>query len=171
LKKTKALTYLIWAKQNCRCYACYCHHTKPKAPGGLAFVMVHDDDSNLQSILDQQEREDMLLEFSRLHFAKAEGTPFATEPLGRILAYNGLTTYGNKISRGRPHFDHYHFDEPTQAILENLKQKVQPGQEISHALNYDGLMDGIKKWPEQTTTSPSGRHLGIYETLRKHVQE
>jgi len=32
-------------------------------------------------------------------------------------------------------------------------------------------MDGIKKWLERTTTSLSGHHLGIYKTLRKHVQE
>jgi len=36
-------------------------------------------------------------------------------------------------------------------------------------LDYDSLLQGIKKWPEKTTTSPSGRHLGIYKTLGKHV--
>ncbi len=30
-------------------------------------------------------------------------------------------------------------------------------------------MNSIKKWPERTVTSPSGRHLGIYKTLQKHV--
>jgi len=115
--------------------------------------------------------EDTLLEFSRTHFAKAEGTPFTSEPLKRLLAYDGLTTYGQKISQGRSPFERHNFDEPTQAILDNLRQKVQPGQDITHPLNYEGLMDGIKKWPESTTTSPSGRHLGIYKTLRKHVME
>jgi len=57
LKKTKAITYLIRAKQNCRCYAHYRHHTKPKAPGRLAFVTAHDDAGNLQPILDKQEME------------------------------------------------------------------------------------------------------------------
>jgi len=115
--------------------------------------------------------EDTLLEFSRAHFAKAEGTPFTTEPLGRLLQYDGLTPYGNKISRGRPQIEHHHLDEPTRAILTHLKQKVLPGRDITHTLDYDGLMEGIKKWPERTTTSPSGRHLGIYKTLRKHVME
>ncbi len=111
-----------------------------------------------------QEMEDTLLEFSRRHFSKAQGTPFMTEPLGQLLAYDGLTPYGNKISQGWPQFDRHHFDEPTQAILVHLKQKVQQGQDIIHTLNYEGLMDGIKIWPERTTTSPSGRHLGIYKT-------
>jgi len=115
--------------------------------------------------------EDTLLEFSRAHFAKAEGTPFTTEPLGCLLEYDGLTPYGNKISCGCPHIEHHHFDEPTQAILKNLQQKVLPGRDITHTLDYDGLMEGIKKWPECTMTSPSGHHLGIYKTLRKHVME
>jgi len=28
-------------------------------------------------------------------------------------------------------------------------------------------MAGFKKWPERTTTSPSGRHLGVYKSLLK----
>jgi len=32
-------------------------------------------------------------------------------------------------------------------------------------------LDGIQKWPERTTTSPSGRHLGIYKSLRRRVKE
>jgi len=79
--------------------------------------------------------EDTLLEFSHAHFAKAEGTPFTTKPLGHLLEYDGLTTYGNKISQGRSHIKHHHFDKPTQAILKNLKQKVLPGREITHTLD------------------------------------
>jgi len=36
-------------------------------------------------------------------------------------------------------------------------------------LDYKALLHGIQKWLEQTTTSPSGHHLGIYKTLGKHV--
>ncbi len=32
-------------------------------------------------------------------------------------------------------------------------------------------MEGITKWPEKTTTSPLGCHLGIYKSLHKHVCE
>jgi len=38
---------------------------------------------------------------------------------------------------------------------------------FTHPLEYDALMDGFRKWPERTTTSPSGRHLGIYKSLLK----
>ena len=36
-------------------------------------------------------------------------------------------------------------------------------------LDYEVLMEGIQKQPECTTMSPSGCHLGIYKTLRKHI--
>jgi len=56
-------------------------------------------------------------------------------------------------------------------VRKHLQQKVLPDQDITHTLDYEGLMDGIKKWPECTTMSPSGCHLGIYKTLRKYVME
>jgi len=98
-KKTKAIMHLIWAECNHLCFARVCHHTKPKAPGSLAFINAPDI-GNLQPILDQTEMEEMLLEFSCTHFSKAEGTPFTTKPLSHLLEYNGLTTYGLKISQG-----------------------------------------------------------------------
>ncbi len=34
-------------------------------------------------------------------------------------------------------------------------------------LEFEALMSGFKKWPEHTTTSPSGCHLGVYKSLLK----
>ncbi len=36
-------------------------------------------------------------------------------------------------------------------------------------LNFEKLTEGFKKWPEKTSTSPSGRHLGVYKSLLKDV--
>ncbi len=36
-----------------------------------------------------------------------------------------------------------------------------------HPLEFDQLMNGYRKWPERTTTLPSGRHLGIYKSMLK----
>ena len=94
--------YLIRAEQNHQCYACYLHHTNPKASGGLAFVNAPNTEGIMHPILDKNEMEDMLLEFSRTHFAKAKGTPFTTGPLGQLLAYDGMSTYGQKVFQGQP---------------------------------------------------------------------
>jgi len=104
-KKTKAITYLIHAEHNRCCYARFRHHTKPKAPGGLAFINAPNETGTIKPILDQTEMEETLLEFSQTHFAQAKGTPFTTKPLSRLLEYDSLTTYGLKISQGRPHFE------------------------------------------------------------------
>jgi len=48
----------------------------------------------------------------------------------------------------------------------NLRTKLPLDGTQDHPLLYDKLQNGIKKWPERTTTSPSGRHLGIYKSLQ-----
>jgi len=53
-------------------------------------------------------------------------------------------------------------------ILQNLCRKT-PEDDETPILDYATLLEGIKKWPKKTTTSPSGHHLGIYKLLGKHV--
>jgi len=170
-KRTKVLTYLIQAEQNQQCYARFQQHTKPKSPGGLAYVMVCDEHGQPKPLLDKEELETTLLEHSRTHFAQAEGSPFTIEPLSRLLQYDGLTPYGDLLTNGHPATGLHQFDEATKAILMNLRWKTPMTTIPNATLDYAVLMKGIRKWPEQTTTSPLGRHLGIYKTLRKHVVE
>jgi len=106
---------------------------------------------------------------SRMHFAKAEGLPFTQALLKWLLQYDGLTPFGELIYQGHSNLMLHPFDELTKAILQNLQIKIPHWPQTSHPLNYDCLLDGIKKWPEHTTTSPSGCHLGIYKALSKHV--
>jgi len=167
-KKTKALNYLIRAERNRQCYARFREHTKPKAPGGLAYITVSNNNGENQPLLDEQEMEATLLEHSRTHFAQAEGSPFTTDPLNRLLQYDGLTLYGDRITAGKP-LPLHELDEPTKTILCHLQRKVPMPTTPGPPLNHDTLLQGIKKWPERTTTSPSGRHLGIYKSLGKHV--
>jgi len=167
-KRTKALTYLIRAERNRLCYARFRQHTKPKASGGLAYITVPDNNGDPQPLVDQQDVESTLLEYSRNHFAQAEGSPFTVDPINRLLQYDGLTPYGDRITQGQLPQLHV-FDEPTRAILQNLKRKVPAAMSPVTTLDYNTLLKGIQKWPERTTTSPSGRHLGIYKALGKHV--
>jgi len=112
--------------------------------------------------------ESTLLEYSRTHFARAEGSPFTQEPLGHLLQYDGLTSFGNRVTDGRLLSTIRQFDEPTKDILKNLRRKTPDDTQLT-TLDHEKLLEGIKKWPERTTTSPSGWHLGIYKTLGKHL--
>jgi len=167
-KKSQAIKYLIRAERNRQCYARFRQHTKPKLAGGLAYINITNADGATTPVLDRDELETTLLEHSRTHFAQVEGSPFTVEPLSQLLQYDSLTSFGDRVTEGKSLGDIHNFDELTQAILENLKRKLPPDKE-AHTLNYETLLDGIKKWPENTTTSPSGRHLGIYKALGKHV--
>ncbi len=169
-KKSKALKYLIRAECNQQCYARFRNHTKPKSSGGLAFVMVRDETGQQQPLLERDDIEDTLLEYSRTHFAKAEGSPFTQEPLTHLLQYDGLTPFGDSLFKGQSLPTHHTFDEPTTVILQNMRNKIPTECRSPHLLDYDLLMTGIKKWPERTMTSPLGRHLGIYKTLQKHIR-
>jgi len=169
VKQSKVLKYLIWAERNWQCYAWFHHHMKPKVEGGLAFVMVTASDGTQQPLLEHADIEDTLLKYSRTHFATTEGLTFTCEPLKWLLQYDGITKFGDYVYQGHDIQDMYDFDKPTTAILKNLRNKIPQTITTDHPLDYNLLMNGIKKWPEKTTTSPSGCHLGIYKTLQKHI--
>jgi len=122
-------------------------------------------------VLDKDDLDDTLLEYSRQHFAHAQGSPFTTEPLAHLLQYDGLTPFGDHILHGNNNYEHLRLDAPTRALLKHMRDKTTSAAVHQHPLDYEMLMSGIKKWPEKTTTSPSGHHLGIYKTLQQHIKE
>jgi len=168
-KKSKILEHLIRAEQNRTCYQLFRQNTKPKLAGGLAYIMTMDSNTGEKTtILDRDEMDTALLNYSRTHFAKAQGTPFTVEPLQHLLQYDGLTSFGARVLKGQAYIEDLPLDEPTKALLTHLQSK-HPDTDSRHPLVYEELQEGIKKWPERTTTSPSGRHLGIYKSLQWHV--
>ena len=106
-------------------------------------------------LLGHDELENTLLEYSRTHFARTEGSPFTQEPLERLLQYDGLTSFSDRVTNGWQIGNIHNFDEPTKAILENLHRKT-PEETQPPTLDHKKLLEGIKKWPEWTTTPPSG---------------
>jgi len=124
-KKSKALTHLIRAEQNRRCYAAFRHHTKPRSQGGLAFITKHNGPTEPPTtIMEPDEMNETLLEYSRLHFSKAQGSPFTVEPLSNLLQYDGLTVFGNQILKGRSTLDNVNLQPPTKALLTNMRDKT-----------------------------------------------
>jgi len=130
-------------------------NTKPKSSGGLAFVNVTTETGKKQPLLECDKLEETLLEYSRTHFAQAEGSKFTQEPLCQLLQYNRLTPFGDHVTQGKPICTLHKFDELTQAILMNLYQKTPATPLENSTLNYTMLLQGIKKWLECMTTSPS----------------
>jgi len=109
--------------------------------------MVTHDDGMRQPLLGCNKLEDTLLEYSRTHFARTEGSPFTQEPLGHLLQYDSLTSFGDRVTCGRLVGTLHNFDKPTMAILENLCHKTPADMQLP-TLDHDKLLEGIKKWPE-----------------------
>jgi len=143
-KKSKIMQHLINAEQNRRCYAAFRQTTKPKAQGGLAYITVNEEDQSPMMILDQDDMNQALLEYSRSHFATAQGSPFTVEPLQHLLDYDGLTLFGTRVFQGRVDLDEIPIDEPTRALLKHMHDKTNPSVSRTHPLIYNELQNGIK---------------------------
>jgi hypothetical protein len=81
---------------------------------------------------------------------------------------SGLSEAGNKILQGTL-FENYD-DEIFPELKTFISQLAIPAQlqtipQISAEITVEDYSKGIKKWRESTSTSPSGRHLGIYKAL------
>jgi len=85
-----------------------------------------------------------LLEYSRTHFATAQGSPFTVDHLSRLLNYDGLTTFGNRVLQGRVALNALPIDKATRALLQHMKDKTNPMCPRTHPLLYDELQNGIK---------------------------
>jgi len=118
-------------------------------------------------VTDMEQMEEHRLEHGRLHFCTAHGTLFTQPPLSQLLEFSGLTPFGDLIFEGRPIPDDIMLSPATQLLLTHQRSLLPPHAKTTHPLDFDTLMQGIRKWPERTTTSPSGRHLGIYKSLLK----
>jgi len=108
-----------------------------------------------------------LLEYYQHHFSKSHGTPFMIPPLSMLLNYDGLTSFGTAVLNGTADLDTLNIDHSTQLSLKHQKSCTPANAFCFQEMPYDELMQGIWKWKDQTTTSPSGRHLGIYKSLLK----
>ena len=98
---------------------------------------------------------------NKKHFSQAEGSP-PTDP--HIIQHLGA--YGEHGVNGLhslldTNLDH-HLPE-TLALLQSLTEHRLPP--ITTTITVKEMRQSIKKWKESTSTSPSGRHLGIYHAL------
>jgi hypothetical protein len=123
-------------------------------------------DGTVTGVQDSDELAETLSQRNRKHFSQAHGTPFTIPPLSNILSFSGVSQAGLDVLQGdltKANHETLH----TNAILQELKQvrEVQP-----HELTFRTMIVGFSKWRETTTTSPSGKHLGLYKSLIRHYK-
>jgi len=135
----------------------------------VTHVLVPDptDPKKWDTVHDITQMEQHLLNQSRKHFSQAHGTPYTVDPLATLVPNDGLSNFGETIFRGEPIPPDLPISEPTRLLLQHQRNLLPPQTQTMKPLEFEPLMAGFRKWPEQTTTSPSGRHLGVYKSLLK----
>jgi len=170
-QRQQLIRHLKTAEDNRRCFALTRAILKPHTAGGLTHVLDSNDNGNMwTNVVEKDEMEQKLLNHSQKHFSQAKGTPYTTAPLNNLLGYDGLTEFGNQVFRGTipPEMQ---LPLTAKLLLQHQQSLLEPDETTEIPLTFNELMEGFKKWPEQTATSPSGRHLGTYKSMLKDLPE
>jgi hypothetical protein len=108
--------------------------------------------------------EDAIIARNKTHFAQADGTPFTRSPLAYIGSANGYNVFADAGGR-EIRLPDSSFVE-TNTVLDLLGERQQDiSQPWSEMVSFDEFISGLLHWKEKTSTSPSGRHLGLYRAL------
>ncbi len=126
-----------------------------------------EDAEEWLTITDPKQVESNIIKQSKKHFQQAQGTPFTVAPLCNIrdskdpLTQEVLQTglpqeWQNVIPAG--------WSKETAQLIGRLTCDASIPV-IDSTIDMEDFKQGIKKWKEKTTTSPSGRHLGHLHSL------
>ena len=97
-------------------------------------------------------------------YSQAHGTPFTISPLSTDLGFCGDLQDTEDVPRRQ--YDGTSFQESVRLLLEHLKQVDEVAQTPTHPTISEAEFIGkLKVWNENTTSSPSGLHLGHYKAL------
>jgi len=106
-----------------------------------------------------------------IHFYQAQGTPFTIPPLSDSLHYTAAKgPHTMSILQGS--YDASSCNDSTKQILTKISElharSLDHPQLPSH-ITLSEMKAKLQVWPEATTTSPSGLHLGHYKALIKKL--
>ncbi len=117
------------------------------------------------TIIDQMQFEAAILMYNHQHFQQAKHTPFGSGTLASLIGSSGLTEACTSILDGTFTSQHNlsEFKELKQFIIDlATPHKLRNALPINTELTVEEYSTAISRWRKSTTTSPSGRHLGIY---------
>jgi exonuclease III len=112
------------------------------------------------------EIERLLIQRNRQHFGQAEtdGTPFTQPAIRTELHYDGSGQVGDLILDGV--YEPEALNDATKLFIKHLKRKSDTV--LTGSITAEDFVGKIKRWPEKTSTSPSGFHLGHLHVLWRH---
>jgi hypothetical protein len=100
------------------------------------------------------------------HFGQAQGTPFTVAPLAKLISWEADTDTAELILKGE--YTNAELDDITQLLLKQCAS-VSPPDAIPQLLTLDNFTGKLRIWREETSTSPSGRHLDHYKAVCRPI--
>jgi len=131
---------------------------KPRTAGGLSKLKIPDPEQpqKWNTITNPHQMDQELLRYCQDHFGKSYGTPYMVAPLKELLAYDGVTPFGQQILHGTTDLSSLEIDKYTASLLRHQQYCTPANAPKFQEMPYDSLMQGFRKWKERTSTSPSG---------------
>ena len=118
-------------------------------------------------------KEDMfkaIIERNIQHFSQADGTPFTIDPLKSLIGPTATSDFCDEIIKGRIDLSEMDIQDASKAILSHLGCN-KDNTEIDVLISDEDILQGYKKWNENTSTSPSGCHLGHEKAILKRIEQ
>ena len=111
-----------------------------------------------------------LLQYNRDSFRAASASPFGHGALYDTITFSGLSIQADQILSGQSPPDWSKDDHAMREFLASftLPQCVSDKPAIPCDITQDDVLRGFQSWKESTSTSPSGRHLGLYKAAIQH---
>jgi hypothetical protein len=109
--------------------------------------------------------EERLLARNIGHFRQAQCTLFTTQWLQELFGYQGVNETVEKLLNGDQNIQSEIHLSPGGTTLLNVLSKKGSLPSINTTASLKTFITKLRNWSEQTSTSPSGRHLGHYKCL------
>ena len=114
----------------------------------------------------RQEIVKLLVKRNINHLNQAQGTPCTISPMKQLLGVDSFTEFSNDILKDVADFSNTNLTEVQKHLFTTLQRPPsQLSNVIPDFMSIAQMLNGFRKWKEQTSTSPSNRHLSHYKCL------
>jgi hypothetical protein len=135
-------------------------------------ILQHRDPSEImwETVIDRTQMEAHLLSYNRDLFRAASESPLGNGVLYDAISFSGLSLASDHILAGMPSCDWSNDDQALREFLASftIPESVHKHGHITTEISKDDVLRGFQSWRESTSTSPSGRHLGLYKSEIQH---
>lgn len=135
-------------------------------------IIQQQDPSDImwETVIDRDQVEQHLLHYNRDSFRAASESPLGNGLLYDAITLSGLSLASDKILSGMTPCEWSSNDEALREFLASftVPQTVQDKGFIPTEITHDDVLRGFRSWWESTSTSSSGRHLGLYKSEIQH---